>query len=508
MKKEWVVLERKWNLCPTQDGLELVTPERNVVLGLSDPEDNRDRIASILFGRRRIPQGPENKIVRQMIQTLEAQGILKRQEEKPTNSHSVSKLEQLVWKLRSAFVGSQGPIRIVYHLDPSKSSFSSSLYAVTAKYTVNGKAEEGSAGGTDEDPLIAELKAIMEALERWASGVIPEAELLKSTARKIGVNALNPQEVVAYTRKQYAHKLFPLKPFSTERKYHWKSVMTFPGRQTQYLPLECLYYPVPPKLTRFPYTFANSSGVAAGFSFKEALMRSIYEVIERDAFMLTWINRLSMPKIQIETLPEKERLRIHKLEELGYRIHLVNLTRDLVPVVLAIAVHDTKKPALVLGAASNFNFLTAMSKAISEVEYILYWALRYPDDVRTFEDPRKVMDVLDHMALYASQRYLSKAGFLWEGPEIPCPDDTLISKKHELEKLLQTLESNGKQLIVADLTPPSLREYGVWVIRSIPLGLVPISFGYEMEPLGMKRIREVVGKGDGWQGKPFTHPFA
>lgn len=456
-----------------------------------------------------IPQDSKNEAVRQMMQTLESQKILQRQEKKPTKLLPTSETEELIWKLSSKFVGSEGPVKALYKLDPYQSSFSSSSScAFTAKYIIHEKNVEGWAGGTDGNPLIAELKAIMEALERWASGIIPESELVKSTADNLDGNAIDPRKVVAYAERQYRRKLFPLTPFSLKRKYYWKSVMTFPARQTRYLPAECLYYPIPHRFSPNPYTFANSSGVAAGFSFEDALIRSLYESFERDAFMCTWLNRLTLPRIQTATLPEKVRSRIRDFEELGYKIHLVSISFSLIPVILAIAVHYTKKPALIISGASNFNVITAISKALDEAEYILSWQLRYTERIRVLKDSRQARGVLDHIAVYANQNNLSKASFLWEGPEIAFRENPFISKEVELEKLVKIVESMGREIVTADLTPPSLKKFGIWIVRSIPLGLVPISFGYGLEPLGMPRINEVRSKKPWPYNRPFLHPFA
>ncbi len=509
MKREWTVLVEGWHLRSTQYGLELVGPERNISLEFQASNNNRRRIAAILSGYQMIPQSPSDKSVRETIQSLEAQGILRRQDDKPIDLHSDSKTEQLLWKLGSAFVGSQGPISVIYHLNPAESNLSkSSFHLVIAKYILHEGTKEEWARGADDDPSIAELKATMEALERWASGVIPEKELLKCSAQELGSKALDPQQIVAYSKWQYQQNGFQFTPFSPMREYLWKEVMTFPRGNLRYLPVECLYYPISQKIAPTPYTFASSSGVAAAFSFEDAVMGGIYEAIERDAFMLAWLNRLSFPRIENTTLPKKEHLRIRWFEEMGYKLHMVDLTLDLSPVILAIAVHKTEKPALVLGAASNFDVLVAMSKAIGEIEHQLYWQLRHPDRIRAIEDATQVRGVLDHLALYSSQKNLAKAEFLWKGASIPYHRFPFGNRKRELEKLLKLLESNGKEVIVADLTPPSLKKLGVWVIRSIPVGLVPISFGYGMEPLGMPRIREMSGKRKGWRGKPFTHPFA
>jgi len=509
MKQKWVTLKEGWYLRSNQDGLELVGPERNISLEFANPGIYRKRVASILCGFRMIPQNQNNEGIMKTIENLSMQGVLQCQNGKPQDLSTASRVEQILWKLRSTFVGSRGPISTIYRLNFTEPKFSTSKsHLFAARYTPCGETEKEWAGGADEDSSMAELKATMEALERWASGVIPEEELLKCSSQKLGSRALNPEQVIAYAQWQYQRKGFPLTPFSTTREYFWKEVTTFPGENSYYLPVECLYYPVAKGFASTPYTFANSSGIAAAFSFEGALTGGIYEAMERDAFMLTWLNGLKRPKIRNATLPGKEQRKIRGFEKLGYTIHLVDLTIDLAPVVLAIAVSHAQKPSLLLGAASHFNLLDAISKALREVEHQFYWGVHHADCIHIIENAKEVRSVLDHMALYTSQKHLAKAKFLWQGTEIPFCETPFVSKRQELEKLIELLELSGKTLVIADLTPPFLKKLGIWVVRSIPLGLIPVSFGYGMEPLGMSRIYEISGERKGWRGKPFTHPFA
>lgn len=510
--KKWVVLKEGWILRPTQDGLELITPERNITLEFSGSESDRNNLVSILLGLREIPARVDGKEIQEMLKNLVTQGVLRLSKERPTAQTNVSQIAQALWNLRKNTVGSQSPVHTVYWLDPAQSRFSSILSQLfIAKYAeITGQEDNTTiewAFGTDEDRDLAELKAIMEGLERHASGIIPFTELVKSSARKLGKSVIDPRRVVAYTKRQYRNDL-PLVPFSKDRDYYWKAVITFPKGEQRYLPVECLYYPVDSKLIPQPYTFANSSGVAAGFSLEDALLRGLYEAIERDAFMVVWLNRIVMPTIQINSLPSNQQQRIKEIEELGYQVHITNLTLDLTPVVLAVAVNHQQKPALVLGAASRSNVVQASSKAITEVEQQLHWSLRTSNRIHTLSNPKEVRSVSDHSALYASHKHLSKASFLWKG-RAQLLEDTIPASHSELETLLELLKEQEKEVVIADLTPLFLKEIGVWVIRVMPLGLIPISFGYGMEPLGMSRVNELTIEGKPWPDKkPFTHPFS
>lgn len=506
----WVIINKEWLLRPLQDGLELLTPERNIALELSEPE-RWNEITSILLGEQEISTVEEESI-RETIEDLAKRGVLRYVNYKPTHIKR-TEIEEKIWKLRKSTVGSQGPIYEVYWLNPNQSQFSpGKVYLFNAKYLEGTKNIAWAFANDRKDSDLAELKAIMEALERHACSVVPFAELIKTSANKLGESAINPSQVVSYTRRQYKHNP-SLIPFSDEKKYYWKEVITFPQEEKRYLLAECLYFPLRQSVFSHPYTFANSSGVAAGFKFEEVLLSGLYEAIERDAFMIVWLKRIIMPTIQKVSLPEDIKSRIEKIEELGYQVFLTDITLDLAPVVLVLVVGYQREPALILGTASNLDILKACSKALTEVEQQLYWNLRSSTTPDILLDYKKVRRVSDHAALYHTSRHLSKASFLWSGNIRPLQ----VSQEKiddELEKVLNIFSSRKIQIVVANLTPPFLKKVGVQVLRTIPLGLVPISFGYNMEPLGMLRLKrspkEITHlKQSPWTNNiPFTHPFA
>jgi ribosomal protein S12 methylthiotransferase accessory factor len=470
----------------------------------------REQLAAILAGTTEIP--PDNEAVEGVLQRLASTGTISMEEGITKENPSSTKGDDVAWRIRMNLVGSHGPVTSVYWLDPNQSKLSlSRTHLFTAKYhekTGHGEeTQEAWTSGSDIDWEQAELKAIMEALERHACGVIPREQLVRSTARKLKDQALDPRSMVAYTRTQYMNGL-PFLPFSQDREYWWKSVTVLPEGHEKYLPAECLYYPVGHEFAQNLYTAANSSGVAAAFGFEDALLRGLYEAIERDAFMVTWLSRASMPLIDQRTIPEDCRERVYSLESLGYRMYFVDITLEHVPVVLAVGVNEKVRPSLVLGAASNPNLGITIGKALSEVEHQLYWVWRDPENVHSISDPTEVNGVLDHMALYASPEHLSKAAFLWSGETRPMSKSN--SGTQDVSTAVEKLRQRGIETAVLDLTPENLKKAGVWVVRTIPLGLIPISFGYGREPIGMARYVEMAKRGNPWPVglTPFPHPFS
>lgn len=501
MKKK-VLLKDNWTVRSTQDGVDIVSAEKNISISLPDPKNQRRPFKEILLGQKPLPKNSDLLL---LINELANRKVFNKNSRKRRYKKE-NNLEKKLWKIRNEFVGSRGPISTVYKIDSSKSSFSSSLtHAFSAKYIIQTRKKEGWTGGCDENVELAELKAIMEALERWSSGVIDKKKLIKSSANSLGDSAIDPREFIKYADRQYERKLFKLNKFNKNNIYYWKEVYEYSTKKKFFLPVECLYYPIDEKLTPNIYTFSNSSGVAAGFSMAEALFRGLYEAVERDAFMNVWINKLSMPKYKNSSLPKKIRNRINDFNKLGYEVFIVDITLDLSPVILAIAVNKKRRPALIISGASSFNKINAISKALDEAEYILSWQLRFTERIRILSNSRKATGVLDHIAVFADPRKVKIAKFLWEGKEILFKESIIKKKNSEIVTLFR---KKGIKILIADMTPDILKQQGIFVIRAIPLGLIPISFGYGLEPLGMKRLKKFSTNKQWNKDTPYLHPFA
>jgi ribosomal protein S12 methylthiotransferase accessory factor len=512
---KWVCINESWIFRPVIQGWELISykEEQAIDLVIEEPDTEIAECIAILQGEEPIPEDREsfNELIKKLIE-LRAITIIDNQ---PVNRQSPESNENLrkLWQVRRKLVGTNGPVPRVYWIDPRASRVKPiGVYFFSALYTIGqvvNQYENDWSVGISPILEIAELKAIMEALERHASGIIPTRDLIKASKNQLGNKAIDPHRVVSYTERQYQSGL-QLMPFSEDRTYFWKTVYTFPEMKEWYLPIDCLYYPITEEFAPQLYTLANSSGVAAGFSLEDGLLRGIYETIERDAFMVVWLNRLAMPTISKKMLSQELQIRIAAFGDLGYEIYLINLILDTVPVILVAAVNEHSIPALVLGMAANLDPEKAIAKALDEILHQLYWDFREDHKVDIVTDPKKVVDVSGHAGLYATSRYLQKASFLWQGKLGGLPETGLSP---ELESVLALLAAKGVEVLIADLTPPKLKKAGILVVRAIPLGLVPISFGYKMEPLGVPRIQELpkqLGlKVQSWRnGKPFTHPFA
>jgi len=503
---KWIKLAQDWELLPISNGIELRHGEKSLDLEVPTNEEVSE-LKSALKGDVDLTTS-SNPDILSLVDHLLSESAIEVVEIKPTQ-YSKSSEEKILCSLRSSFVGSDSYIKAVYRPDPRNLSFPLlTSHIFSAKYADSAGNEDWSSG-LDDSKSLAEIKAIMEGLERVASGILPTNDVLYTTGKSLGPKVLDPRRVVEYSTEQYRH--VQLKTFSLTKHYYWQKVFRVSDSQAFYLPVECIYYPISQRFTPNVYTYANSSGIAAGLNFESALFEALTELIERDAFMLTWINRLVHTKISKAHLTDSQKARVTNVNTAGYEVEIVNITLDLLPTVLVVA-HSTKlKPSLILGMSCKPTVSAAISKALSEVEQQLYWKLRQGQELYSIDNQTMVSTISDHSAIYVSGKHLHEAEFLWSGT-----DSTRFlegdGRYDQLDTVLELLNTRNIETYALDLSPFAMKSSGVYVVRAIAEGLVPISFGYGLEPLAMKRLKSVPEKLglkiNSWQDGVFTHPFA
>jgi ribosomal protein S12 methylthiotransferase accessory factor len=263
---------------------------------------------------------------------------------------------------------------------------------------------------------------------------------------------------------------------------------------------------------------STSNGLAAGTSLEHATLNGLLEVIERDAFVVSWLNRLagvrvdpfSVPHPGLRSLAEAYRRRDVALE-------LYRLPTDVanVSVYAAIGVQVSDRavgpgPAAVVGLGADVDDARAAARAALEVGQVrpaLKARLRDPATrerrERLQRDPSTVESLEDHDLLYSHPDALpwlsfwrDQAAVGWEPPldgsaaRVAEPDDP-SDHASLLAALVEALAHVGHRPVACDLTPPELADLGVRVARAVVPGFQPIHFGAREARLGGRRVVEL-----------------
>ena len=142
--------------------------------------------------------------------------------------------------------------------------------------------------GTASTLEAARTAAVAEAHERFAAGCRPVGEMRTAIAYEL-VGALDPRCFIDYTDEQRERnpELIRYEPLG-ERL--WVEACSLNGER-RWILADLVFYPFGTAHNR-RHTSANSSGMAAGRSVTDAATSAWFELVERDAFMRSWLGRL------------------------------------------------------------------------------------------------------------------------------------------------------------------------------------------------------------------------
>ena len=175
-------------------------------------------------------------------------------------------------------------------------------------------------------------------------------------------------------------------------------------------------------------------------------------LVERDAFVITWLNRLPAPRIDFPEAPGIASETRRHYRGLGIDTLAFDLTTDLgIPVVMAAAIDRSGEiPAVTVGLGCNLQPATALDRAVMEVAQVRvgsvprYRSTQAPPLPRRYEDVRTLED---HAAFAASNEYLGEFDFLLDGAQsralADLPDQSRGTVEANLALCRERLETAG-----------------------------------------------------------------
>ena len=159
-----------------------------------------------------------------------------------------------------------------------------------------GAAANRYSGGIDYTPAGALAAAIGEAAERYAAAYIPASHMIAATAAELGGTAVDPASFALFDDAQYEQPGFHFRRFTPHTRVRWSPAFRLPGGEPAYVPTQLVHL-LADSHDDTPVGYATSSGMACGATLEEAILSGLLELVERDAFLLAWYDRLSLPLV-------------------------------------------------------------------------------------------------------------------------------------------------------------------------------------------------------------------
>ncbi|GHC96690.1 hypothetical protein GCM10007079_49620 [Nocardiopsis terrae] len=426
-----------------------------------------------------------------------------------------------------------GPVAHVYRDEESP------LALTTCETVAPGRAVREGGYGRSTRFTASEVPAFLEGVERVTGGRrLSGAATVHGSYAEVAEDAVDPADLGLHEPEWYGHPAFEPVPYTPHTPTSWVWGWSTRERRRVLVPEHVAYWHAGSSRERFLYE--SSNGCAVGGTLAEAVLYGLFEVVERDAFLLAWYSRTRLRLIEGADDPDLLHL-TDLLTERGLRLRLYDLTSDLgVPTVMAVvtapeeAVREGRAPALSLATGTHPDPRRALMAAVEETATN---ALMYPKWVRmrpsvSVERCRPMLDdftlvrtLEDHTGMHG----LWEARPLWEFLEHPGGSVGMdrftagwpssfagTDLASVLRERLAAVHGLGLDAVVVDQSSaPYTEASGTRSVKVIVPGALPMTFGHthrrtrSLERL--TRASELFEGGVPW-GTPGTtypvpHPF-
>ena len=347
----------------------------------------------------------------------------------------------------------------------------------------------------------ARSSALGEAIEGYSGSRWDFNEVVYGRQDDLEGASLDPRRLVLYAPDQYPHLKYA--PYQDDTRLGWVHARSLVTGNLVWVPALAVFMNYQGAADAERICPTTSNGLATGPTLLDAILKATQEVLERDAFMISWLDRLPGRRVSPYAHPQDE---IVELCE-AYQRRQVEMQLYLLPVdhpchvfaALGVQQDNADGPAIMAGLGADLDPARAARQAILEVAQarpVLRRMLRHPDVSQRLKelvaDPRRVSTMEVHELLYASASSSTAFNFIFSSPQTafawqPGPPE---SQADRLQRLVDHFSSKGGDLIYFNLTSPDMEEMGLYTARVIVPDFQPVDFGWKERRLGGERLYE------------------
>lgn len=330
---------------------------------------------------------------------------------------------------------------------------------------------------------------------------------------------LTPSRFTGWTEKQLAHE--PALAGRERASYTWVKLPTLDGR-VAWIPLSAVsahheaslvaggirHEPLVRPLT--------STGLATGRSIDEALVRGVLEVIERDAFMVAYLNRLPAEVLDAAELAQGDKeleILLGYMSRFDLTLRLLRIPSEFPVYSICAVIEDTthEGPAIVVGGKASFSKTEAVFGAIGEALYDrrVYRAGRLGE--RPLPHDPRAFTTQDRIAYWGRREREGDLDFFYSKESCTSPTvSTPTSSAEGLRILKDALARGGFDACFADLTDDVGKALGWHTVLSVIPGLHPMHLDEHLPYVGGERLTHTpvrLGYTTRDEMNPIPHPY-
>lgn len=252
-------------------------------------------------------------------------------------------------------------------------------------------------------------------------------------------------------------------------------------------------------ITEKNFSLPLITGLSGDFNYDSALLKGIYDLIEKDVCMTTFLLQYSPERLDIYSTDDNEIRKIFRtFQKYKFDWQLFNITNDLgIPTFLSLIIDKSgREPILSTGVATNINIKEAIISSVEKASLFRYLGrneIYYDKKASKSKIPSDQISTISRRILYwSSAKKLSLLNYLLDQE----PHKYKISKKFinpnkQLSKLKIMLAERGFQIFYSDITIDIFKKINYFACKVVIPGLQPFYQDEQDKRINIDRLKVV-----------------
>ncbi|OGH40829.1 MAG: hypothetical protein A2894_04500 [Candidatus Levybacteria bacterium RIFCSPLOWO2_01_FULL_40_64] len=366
-------------------------------------------------------------------------------------------------------------------------------YNTSFKERKNKGTEDAIASGTSFSQTSALQKLFGELIERFSLSDDRERPLIKNKKYEKS-KMLSPLLFLSFSDPQIK-RLKLKKEEYLYANYSWvESKNVFIGNNFL-LPAQLIYVPYKWERMEPMLQFGTSSGAACADTLETAIYRGICELIERDSFMVAYLNKIPCRRINLNCIRDLYiNDIINKIERYQLEVYLINITNDLsIFSVCAIIIDRTGLgPSISVGLKAGLDKRNVIVGAIEESLMTRSWTrdkVILGRNLKRYKSRSDIRTIEDRAYYWFSPQMIKNLNFWLNSDLINIKLNSRTTEAQEsLYKIAKILKDKGVNFYFAEITSSIFKDYPVHVVKVVSPELQPIYLDERYKYFGKMRL--------------------
>lgn len=363
------------------------------------------------------------------------------------------------------------------------------------------------------------LKVLAEAIERYSNfAFFSDSVDFVGKYFEIRKRGIDPKEFVFFSDKQLSQKKYKDFLIKDDSVFRWTKINSLTDKDTYLVPCQAVYLSYK-NIKGEPIIYPSiSTGAAGHFSLDSAILNGIYEVLERDSFMIYYLNKLKPKKYDLLSSNNKE---IQKLLKIAARYNMQVLSLDIktdldIPVVASVVLDRSGlSKAVSVGLKCHLDIEKAIIGSITEAFHTRTWIREsYIGNPKSMTKRMLLRDssIRNRGLFWYSTESIPRLDFFTKNLETIkiINGNKNLSATKQLSILKNVLAAKGYKIYYKDITSKYFSELQFKVVKVIVPRMQPLYLNENYPLKEGDRLRNVpLGLGYKKVGvlNTYPHPF-